>query len=289
MCGKNLSKQTVSTIGEQKRFNYALQPMSFEAFREMVASDQPEAPEYFVYDAIKNRQERTDLESAMKSSLQSLSLEQVLQMKDHAQIVDVRDGIDFEGAHLIGSVNIGLQGKYATWCGSILNHDEPIIVVAEQGNEEEAIMRLGRIGFDNVAGYLQGGMSALDKHPEWIGTIERITANALAELLDAPKPPVVIDVRSEKEWKDGHLPSSVNIPLPHLRERIQEVAADRSVVVHCEGGYRSAIAASLLSQAGRTNVLDLVGGIKAWNATQLPTAHKGAIGTTCNRSTGCSK
>jgi glyoxylase-like metal-dependent hydrolase (beta-lactamase superfamily II)/rhodanese-related sulfurtransferase len=289
MCGKNLSKETVSTIGEQKRFNYALQPMDFEVFRELVTSDQPEAPEYFVYDAIKNRQERTDLESSMQTALRALALDEVLAMqKQNGQIVDVREGIDFEGAHLVGSINIGLQGKYATWCGSLLSHDRPIIVIAEEGNEEEAVMRLGRIGFDNVAGYLRGGMSSLDKHPESVGKIERITAAALAEQISETAAPLVIDVRSEKEWNGGHIAGSVNIPLTHLAERISEVPTDRTVVVHCEGGYRSAIAVSLLSHAGIHNMFDLVGGIKAWNASQLPTTRDGATGAACSASTGCS-
>jgi hydroxyacylglutathione hydrolase len=271
MCGKSLSQETVSTIGEQKRFNYALQPMSLEEFKRLVTSDQPEAPTYFVYDAVKNRQERPDLEATMRTSLKALSLEDVIRLKNQgAQLVDVRESADFAGAHLAGSINIGLKGKYATWCGSMLNHQAPIVVIAEPGSEEEAVMRLGRIGFDNVAGYLRDGMAALEPHPELVRTIPRITAPALAEQLNVPNPPFVLDVRTEKEWQSGHVAGSHNIPLTHLRERLGEVPADRPVVVHCEGGYRSSIAASVLAAAGRTNVTDLVGGIKAWIASKLP-------------------
>lgn len=272
MCGKSLSQETVSTIGEQKRFNYALQPMSLEEFKRLVTSDQPEAPSYFVYDAVKNRQERPDLEATMRSSLKALSLDDVIRLKNQgAQLVDVRESADFAGAHLVGSINIGLKGKYATWCGSMLNHQAPIVVIAEPGSEEEAVMRLGRIGFDNVAGYLRDGMAALEPHPELVRTIPRITAQALAEQLNEPNPPFVLDVRTEKEWQAGHVPGSHNIPLTHLRERLAEVPSDRPVVVHCEGGYRSSIATSVLAAAGRTNVTDLVGGIKAWLASKLPT------------------
>lgn len=286
MCGKNLSKETVSTIGEQKRFNYALQPMSFDDFKRLVTSDQPEAPDYFVYDAIKNRQERPDLAATLQTSLKPLAVDDVVRMKNQgAELVDVREAVDFEGAYLNGAINIGLKGKYATWCGSILSHDRPIIVIAEPGNEEEAVMRLGRIGFDNVAGYLRDGMAALEQYPELIRTIPRITAQALAEQFMDSSGPYVVDVRSEKEWNSGHLAGSHNIPLTHLRERMDEVPADRPVVVHCEGGYRSAIAVSLLAEAGRTNVSDLVGGIKAWTASKLPTESDGtavtACGTTC--------
>jgi hydroxyacylglutathione hydrolase len=180
MCGKSLSKETVSTIGEQKRFNYALQPMSLAEFKALVTEDQPEAPEYFVYDAIRNRQERPDLETTLQSSLRSLSLDDVIRMQNQgAQVVDVREALEFEGGHLAGTINIGLKGKYATWCGSILNHDQPIVVIAEPGNEEEAVMRLGRIGFDNVAGYLKDGLLALEPRPELVKAIDRITAPAL--------------------------------------------------------------------------------------------------------------
>lgn len=271
LCGKSLSKETVSTIGEQKKFNYALQPMPFEEFRALVTSDQPEAPGYFVYDAIKNRQERPDLGNTMQKSLQALSLDDVLNLqKTGAQILDVREAIDFEGASLKGAINIGLKGKYATWAGSLLSHDTPIVVIGDD-NEEEAVMRLGRIGFDNVAGYLRGGMQTLDGHPELLQTVPRITAAALAEQTQQASAPFVLDVRSEKEFNTVHLDNGHNIPLTHLRERLQEIPQDRPVVVHCEGGYRSAIACSLLAQSGRANVIDLVGGIKAWIATRLPT------------------
>lgn len=272
MCGKALSQETVSTIGEQKRFNYALQPMSLDEFKQLVTSDQPEAPQYFVFDAIRNRQERPDLDSQLQQSLRSLSLDEVLRLRNQgAQVLDVRDALEFEGAHLAGSINIGLQGKYATWCGSILSHGGPIVVIAEPGTQEEAIMRLGRIGFDNVVGYLQDGMQALEYRPDLVRSIPRITAPALAEQLAGGAPPVVIDVRSEKEHQAGHVEGSINIPLPRLRERLSEIPADRPVVAHCEGGYRSAIACSLLAHAGRDNVSDLVGGYKAWHASRLPT------------------
>ena len=126
MCGKNLSKDTVSTIGEQKKFNYALQPMSREEFKRIVTAEQPEVPSYFLHDAVLNRQERPNLSASLSASLQGLSLEEVLRLKAQgAQILDVREAIDFEGAHLVGAINVGIQGKYATWCGTVLNHDRP--------------------------------------------------------------------------------------------------------------------------------------------------------------------
>jgi rhodanese-related sulfurtransferase len=283
MCGKSLSKETVSTIGEQKKFNYALQPMSRDDFKKIVTADQPEAPDYFVHDAILNRQERASLEDSMQKTLKPLSLDEVLALeKSGGQLLDVRDGIDFEGGHLKGSLNIALNGKYATWAGSMLSHDEPIVVIAEEGGPSggddpaaEAVMRLGRIGFDNVAGYLAGGMSALASRDDLVERTARITAPALAEWLAGKRPdagpaPIVIDVRSDAEHAGGHIEGSLNIPLTHLDERIGEIPPDRPVAVHCEGGYRSAIAASLLQKLGRASVYDIVGGYKAWLAAKLP-------------------
>jgi hydroxyacylglutathione hydrolase len=276
MCGKSLSKETVSTIGEQKKFNYALQPMSREAFKAIVTADQPEAPDYFVHDAILNRKERASLGAAMEQTLKPLSLDEVLAAaKSGAQLLDVRDGIDFEGGHLRGALNIALNGKYATWAGSMLSHDKPIVVIAEEGGEEEAVMRLGRIGFDNVAGYLTGGMSALASRDDLVERTERITAPALAEWLAGKRPdagaaPIVVDVRSEAEHAGGHIAGALNIPLTHLEERIGEIPSGKPVAVHCEGGYRSAIAASLLQKLGRPHVHDMVGGYKAWLAAKLP-------------------
>lgn len=278
MCGKNLSKETISTIGEQKKFNYALQPMTRAEFKRIVTAEQAEAPAYFVHDAILNRQDRPNLEATLSESLNALSLDEVLRLKNQgAQLLDVREAIDFEGAHLVDSINIGIQGKYATWCGTVLNHDHPIVVVAEAGQETEAVMRLGRIGFDNVAGYLRDGMDALRERPELVAKIERITAVALAEQLKSSAAPTVVDVRSEKEWAAGHIAGSVNIPVNHLHDRAGEIAKDRPVVVHCEGGYRSAIAASLLAKTGRPDVLDMVGGFKAWAASKLSVQTASAV------------
>jgi rhodanese-related sulfurtransferase len=248
--------------------------MSREAFKAIVTADQPEAPDYFVHDAILNRQERASLDSSMKKTLVPLSLSEVLaQAKQGGQLLDVRDGIDFEGGHLRGALNVALSGKYATWAGSLLATDRPIIVIAEEGGEEEAVMRLGRIGLDNVAGYLAGGMSALASRDDLVERTARITAPALAEWLAGKRPdagtsPTVIDVRSAAEHAGGHIEGSLNIPLPHIEERLREIPSGRPVAVHCEGGYRSAIAASLLQRLGVAGVHDIVGGYKAWLAAK---------------------
>ncbi len=269
LCGKALRDEPYSTIGDQKRYNYALQPMSREEFKKLVLAEQPEAPDYFVHDALLNRMDRTTLDRAMQESLKPLELDEVLNWQSQgAQVLDVRNAADFAGGHLKGSINIGLDGKYATWCGSILNKNKPIVVIADSNRHVEAIMRLGRIGFDHVKGYLNGGPQALQARPELIAVTKRITGPALAEQLASDNPPMVIDVRSPQEWAAGHIKGSVNIPLTHLEERQDAIPHDRPVVVHCAGGYRSSIAVSLLQKAGFHNVFDLVGGWKAWTATQ---------------------
>lgn len=268
MCGKNLSKDTVSTIGVQRKYNYALAPMTKEEFIHLVTADQPEAPDYFAYDAMLNRKERETLDANLSRELRPLSVAEVVDLQAKgAQVVDVREAIDYAGAHLRNSLNIGLAGKYATWAGTMLDRSRPVVIVAEPGQEQEAAMRLGRIGLDLVAGYLDGGLAALEQRPELTARTERITAATLAEQLAAPEPPLVLDVRTEKEREGGKIDGSLHIPVNHLRERVAEIPANRPVVVHCAGGYRSAIACSVLEQAGRTNMLDLVGGYGAWSAT----------------------
>ncbi len=218
LCGRNLSTDTVSTMGAQRHYNYALQPMSRETFVTLVTADQPEAPSYFAYDAMLNRRERPTLEEALEQELTPLSLDAVLRLLNTgAQIVDVRDVADFAGAHLQGSLNISLSGAYATWAGTLLDRNRPIVLVAGPGQEREAATRLGRIGFDHVQGYLEGGMQALETRPDLVRRTERITAPTLAEQLASAIPPVILDVRTEKEWQDKRIEGSLNIPLNHLR------------------------------------------------------------------------
>ncbi len=273
LCGRNISKETVSTIGDQRQYNYALQPMSKDAFIKIVTADQPDAPAYFTYDAILNAKERPTLERALAMGLRALTIEEVVRLRDgQAQLLDARDPADFAAAHLLGSVNIGLGGQYASWAGTLLDRERPIVIVASLGRESEAAMRLGRIGFDHVAGYLEGGIEAVGMRRDLLRRTPRVTAHALAELLASPEPPVVLDVRGEAERRGASIRGSMHIPLQHLLERVAEVPfGPRTVVVHCASGYRSSMAASVLERHGVPDVADLVGGITAWNASNLPT------------------
>lgn len=268
MCGKNLSSDTVSTLGRQRWENYALQPMTKEKFIELVTADQPEAPSYFGYDARMNREQHPVLDDVVRNSLTPLSLQVVLDhQKNGAQVLDVRNAVEYAGGHLKGSLNIGLGGKFATWAGTVLDPKRSIVIVAEPGYEKEAIQRLGRIGFDRVLGYLKGGMQVLVERPDLIQKVQRISTQALAELLTTSHPPMVIDVRSEKEWELGHIDRSINIPLPHLAEHVHEIPSDTPVVIHCASGYRSSTAMGILEKAGRTQAMDLIGGYDAWITT----------------------
>jgi glyoxylase-like metal-dependent hydrolase (beta-lactamase superfamily II) len=272
LCGKNLSTDTVSTIGVQREYNYALQPMTREQFARMIMADQPDTPAYFTYDAVLNARERATLDEALDRELRPISLQAMLTLKDGgAQLLDTRDQVDFEGAHIRGALNIGLGGSFATWCGTLLEHQQQVVLVAEPGRELEAATRLGRIGFDTVAGFLAGGMQQLDNAPTLIERTERITAGSAAEQLAAPDPPLLIDVRTSREWSEGHIDRALNIPLPQLTERLAELPLDRQLIVYCASGYRSGIAASLLQRAALPHVVNLVGGLGAWISAQLPT------------------
>jgi len=271
LCGKAISQETVSTIGEQRRSNYALQPMSKDAFLELVTADQPDAPPYFTYDAVLNSRERQTLEQALARELRPLSIDELLaEQRKGVQVLDTRDPAEFAAAHLEGSINIGLVGQYATWAGTVLSRERPIVIVADPGAETESAMRLGRIGFDHVTGYLEGGLRSADGSAARIVTTERLSAELAARRVAGNGTPVVVDIRAPGERAQKRIGGSVHIPLTRLLERIGEIPTDRQVLVYCAGGYRSSIAASLLQRAGRTNVSELAGGITAWEAAGLP-------------------
>jgi hydroxyacylglutathione hydrolase len=271
LCGRQLSSDTVSSLGDQRRLNYALQPMSKEEFIRLVTADQPDAPPYFTYDAILNTRERATLDKNLEQVLHPIDLAEVLRMGDAGvQILDVRDPAEYAKGHFAGGINIGLGGQYATWAGTVLDRSKPILIIAEPGREQEAALRLGRIGFDHVKGYMNGGMEALAGRPDLVWPTERLSAPMVAEELASADPPLLLDIRNPREWVTKHIDGSVNIPLNHLQERIAEIPRDRRIAVHCAGGYRSSIAASILHQYGITNLIEMAGGLAAWDAAKLP-------------------
>ena len=265
LCGKAISRETVSTIGEQRAANYALQPMSRSAFIDLVTADQPDAPAYFTYDAVLNSRERPTLDQALARELQPLTLEQVLaEQARGAQVLDTRDSAEFAAAHLAGSINIGLIGQYATWAGTILSRDSPIVIIAGPGTETESALRLGRIGFDHVAGFLEGGLASAADRERLIVATERLGADVAASRLASDTAAVLIDLRSPAERAQKRIDGSLHIPLNHLMERVADIPPRRPLILHCAGGYRSSIAASLLQREGFTDVSELAGGIAAW-------------------------
>jgi glyoxylase-like metal-dependent hydrolase (beta-lactamase superfamily II) len=273
LCGKAISKETVSTMGEQRRWNYALQPMTKEAFIGVVTADQPEAPPYFTYDAVLNSQERPTLDQALAREMQPLDLDIVLAIQaDGAQVLDTRDPDEFAAAHLAGSINIGLGGQYATWAGTVLDRAHPIVIIATPGREHESAIRLGRIGFDHVAGYLENGLRALDPRPGLIASTEHLSAQAAAERLASAHPPLAIDVRTPREREQKHIDGSLSVPLNRLADHLQSLPKDRHLLVYCAGGYRSSVAASLLQRSGFSSVAEIAGGFAAWEAANLPIA-----------------
>jgi hydroxyacylglutathione hydrolase len=271
LCGRAISKETVSTIGDQRRLNYALQPMSKQAFIELVTADQPEAPPYFVYDAVLNSKERPTLDESLERNLKPLALDTVLALqKEGAQILDTRDADEFGAAHLAGSINIGLGGQYATWAGTMLNHEHPIVIIAAPGRENESAVRLGRIGFDNVAGYLRNGLQSLESRPDLVVFIERLSPQFAAELFASNQPPLAIDVRAPREREQKHIDGSLSMPLNHLVRDLKALPKDRALLVYCAGGYRSSIAASVLMASGFDSVCEIAGGLVAWESANLP-------------------
>jgi len=268
-CGKNLSTERWSTIGEQRTGNYACQPMDEDDFLALVTAGQPAAPDYFVYDAVLNRRAHEVFDPA--HHVRPLDLPEVLGLQDTgAVLVDARDPQEFATGHLAGSLNVPADGRFAETAGTVVRPDEQIVVIAPQDREEEVVIRLARIGFDRVAGYLREPEGAFLSAPERITRASRVTAPQLAATLHTPLPPVLLDVRNPGELAEGAIPGAWHIPLAQLPNRLGEIPPDRPVVTYCAGGYRSSVAASLLRRAGHTDASDLLGGYGAWATLAQP-------------------
>ncbi|MCA8981145.1 MAG: MBL fold metallo-hydrolase [Planctomycetes bacterium] len=270
-CGKALSNETVSTIGEQRALNYALQPMSKADFVREVTTGLRDAPAYFAHDAQRNREERPTLDAMLARSLRPLSLEQALELarEQGAQLLDTRDLEEYASAHLAGAIYVGLCGKYASWAGTLLDPERPIVILAGPGREHESAMRLGRIGFDEVAGYVEDYAGALASHPDLARRTTRVDSEELIARQRAGETLPIVDVRACGEWDAGHLPGATHIALDELPKRLAELPAG-PYVLQCAGGYRSLIAASLIEAAGAERLVDLRGGIEAWQRSGGP-------------------
>ena len=267
-CGKQLSTETQSTIGEQRRANYALAPMTEDEFVAVVTEGQPLAPHYFAFDARRNREERAVLDETEPPP--SLSLDETIDAQQRGAVVlDARDPADFATGHLRGAVNVDLQGRFAERVGDVLAPEQEIVLVAVPGAELEGKVRLGRIGFDGVVGYLAEPERALLERPDLVERASRITAGELAAARHDLAGLQLVDVRTPSEAEEsGTIPDSLNIPLARLVDEVGDLDPTRPTVVYCASGARSSIAASALAARGFDDVSDLLGGYEAWRARE---------------------
>lgn len=262
-CGKNIGKETQSTIGNEKLSNYAMQPQSKEEFIKAVLKDLPDPPPYFPINARINKEGYSDFEEIKSKSLRELSLSEFKKkMENGAIILDTREAEDFTEGFISGSVFIGLNGRFAEWAGSLLPFDKPLVLISEKGKEEEAIVRLARVGFENVEGYLKDGFETWKNAGEKIDLIINIDADELAMDIPFDNRLTVLDVRRFSEFADGHVKNAVNLPLEDMTDvaQIAQLEEDQNIYMHCRSGYRSVIAASLLKRQGYHNLRNVSGG-----------------------------
>ena len=272
MCGKNLSKETSSTIGEQRKLNYALQPMSKDAFVRMMTADLPEAPAYFPKDAEINRTGAQSLSEVSRPA--PLTPEELSELATHGHVVlDVRSAREFGEGHVPGSLNIGLGGQFASWAGMLIAMGSPIVIVAESDEKvDEAVMRLARVGIETVRGYLGGGIGAWRESGLGMAHLPQISVDDLHNLIGSEKELQILDVRREPEYESGHVPHAKHAPLSKLQPIIPNLGLDptRATAVICAGGYRSSAATSILEQHGFKKLLNVTGGTSAWIQAGYP-------------------
>lgn len=264
-CGRQLSTARQSTIGEQRVTNHALAPMTRERFIAVVTDGLPATPAYFSFDARRNREQHALLDAEHPPP--PLTLDAVIALRDDGAVVlDTRSPEDFGRGHLVGSINVGLAGRFSEQAGAVVDPDDRIVVVADPGAELEASVRLARIGYDNVIGHLRRPYDELRSHPEVVAMASRISVSQLDSVSDEVGDLQLIDVRGPGETSSGTIPGARTVPLARLRSELGGLEPERPTVVYCAGGHRSSIAASLLRSVGFRDVSDLLGGYGAWEA-----------------------
>jgi hydroxyacylglutathione hydrolase len=269
MCGRNISSETSSTIGEQRKFNYALRPMPREEFIDMMTTDLPEAPAYFGQDAQLNREGPMTLDEL--PPLEELIPSDVMKLRAQgAVILDTRSADQYGTGHIPASLNIGLGGQFATWAGTLIPLKSPIVLVAEERDRvEEARLRLARVGHENVIGFLGGGILSWHQANLPLATTEQISVDELERRIKEGTTKQLLDVRRPGEWNSGHIQQAVNMPLNKLRENASRLDPERGVTAICAGGYRSSAATSVLEQQGFLQITNVVGGMNAWTKANL--------------------
>ncbi len=266
-CGKHLSAAAMSTIGEQRATNYALRPMTDDEFVDVVTEGQGVAPLYFAFAADANRRERELLDDHEAPA--AIGLEEALSAREAgAVLLDTRAPESFASGHLRGSINVGLDGRFAEYAGDVIRPGQQVVLLSDPGRGTEAKVRLARIGFDAVIGEVDDIERALAAHPELAASAQRLPANEVAEWLAEDPELQVVDVRNPGETNPGGMvPGARNLPLPQLLDHLDELDPTRPTIVYCAGGYRSSVAASTLRAHGFATVADLIGGYGAWAAT----------------------
>lgn len=262
-CGKDLGPETFSTIGEQKKNNYALQPQSREDFIKAVISGLSAAPVYFAVNAKINKEGYDSLAEIKKKGLAPLKVQDFKnKMKEDVIVLDTRNATEFTQGFIPDSIFIGLEGRFAEWAGSLLPFHQRMILITDIGKEEETLIRMARVGFDKIEGYLKGGFNAWKKAGEKIDMIIDVEADELAMDIKHDPKLIVVDVRRETEFGDGHVKDAVNLPLSDMTDvaQIATFEDDQNIYVHCGGGYRSVIALSLMKRQGYHNTRNILGG-----------------------------
>lgn len=271
-CGKNMSKETTDTLGNQKRTNYALNPsLSREEFTKQLLDGQRNPPAYFPENVLLNIRGYDSIDKVMERGLKPLTIGafETLANETDAVLLDTRDPEIFLQAFIPNSINIGIDGSFAMWAGALIpGVKHPILLITEAGKEEETITRLARVGYDNVLGYLQGSFDAWQQSGKEIDRASRITAKELEGMMESN--PIIIDVRNETEFDAEHINGAINVPLDYLNYNLNSFPKDKPFIIHCAGGYRSMIAASILKARGWENFADVKGGFKAIAETSVP-------------------
>ena len=273
-CGKNLSKATVGSIGDQKKTNYALRAtMTKSEFIEEVLEGIAPPPQYFAKNAMLNKTGYGTFESVLKTGNIPLSVTdfETIANQEEALILDVRPQVDFMQSHIPNSIFIGLNGSFAPWVGALITDiKQPILLIVPEGKNQEAVTRLSRVGYDNTLGYLEGGITAWQAAGKDIDTLDSITAQEFANRVNT-NTINILDVRKDGEYKSSHVKNAQHFALDFINEQMNEVSNDKTYHIYCAGGYRSVIAASILKSRGFHNLVDVAGGFNAIKTTDIDT------------------
>ncbi len=269
-CGKMMSKETTDTLGNQKKVNYALQPMLEDEFVKAILTGLTAPPGYFPSNVLMNIKGYESLDKVMERGHKELDAEafEMTANETRALILDTRSADEFSKGFIPNSINIGLDGSFAQWVGELITDiKQEILLVTDEGKEDESIIRLSRVGYDHTIGYLKGGFKSWVNAGKETDTVKRITAK---EMEANYKDVLTIDIRKKSEFDSEHLVGAVNIPLNQINSHLSEFPKDKPFVLHCAGGYRSMIAASMLKQRGWDNFVDVIGGFKEIATTNMP-------------------